>query len=896
MVKIEFKKIKPTIFLKDENGRLKQKVLLELENQGSEPVPAFLFVHGGSTDSEQLLGMLPPGESARDVYIDELQQPAEFEFILKTNETVASRVRVFVTPPRHWVVHVVQSSHHDVGYTDLASRVLLQHDQFLDQALDHAEATDSFPEEARFRIVIEQAWSIDHYLKQAPPQRAARMIERLRQGHFELTALFGNMTSELCSHETLVRTLYHSARLKRKHGIPILSAEHNDIPGISWGVARILTDAGIKLFCPGLPLYYDWGNLGMQSFWDQQMIFGHAGPGAFWWEACTGKRILFWCNNSGCGGDSRTDLPVLTEMLQEWEGSGYPYSVMRWPVIGAERDNSPYRVEYAETVKAWNERWAYPRLVCSTNTGFYQDFVQQIPVDLPVWRGELAGQDYPVGATSTAKATAINRASKAAAPGAEKLAVFAALALGHEYPQELLFDAYEAILWHDEHSWGHHFPAGPAVDAAETEKALHAYRASGFVHEAANKAMAAIADQVRLEDEGLHLVVFNPLGIERAGVVRAPLREIDNLGSTISERPANEDERGSGHLRGVLLGNRWHVNPPLEIAQGKFDLVDLSSGERLTFQIVEIDSTDPTPYAAQRAGLGAGTRRYGMFEEPLGIRRDLCFIVQNVPAHGYKTFRLAPRQIPPEFGNPLTTQPVQESERAVSIENEFYRVTVGTDKTGEIEIFDKVTGRGMVDHECPHGFAGLVVRKPGIGQEYLIERTAVRKVLEGPVCWALEITGRIFGHPQVTQRISLYAGIQQVWVDVRILKDATPLLDAQIAFPFRVEQPVFRYEGGLSFMNPIRDYLPGSYSDAVTVQNWVQAGGKDGAVLWSSLDAPVVGLGGLWPGYVSPAHRAYLDEQAQPRTTHREGLNPWLDLFEGVLQQPGNQFLGVSGV
>jgi hypothetical protein len=74
------------------------------------------------------------------------------------------------------VVHVVQLSHHDVGYTDLASHVLPEHDRWLADALDMAEATRDYPDDARFRLVIEQAWSLDHFLRTAPPARAAALL------------------------------------------------------------------------------------------------------------------------------------------------------------------------------------------------------------------------------------------------------------------------------------------------------------------------------------------------------------------------------------------------------------------------------------------------------------------------------------------------------------------------------------------------------------------------------------------------------------------------------------------------------------------------------------------------------------------------------------------------
>lgn len=837
--------IQPTVFLKDAGGRLLQQLLIHLEN----PTPNVLQVELACSGQETAF-TLPPGPSTHPIFIPEPLQASTLEVTLRVGGSLAATASCAVRPPRHWRVHVVQTSHHDAGYTDLPTRVLLQHDAWLAQALDFAHETRDFPQSAQFRISIEQAWSLDHFLKNASTERAKHMLQLLRCGQFELNPLFGNMVSELCGHETLVRALYHSAQLSRQHSFPLLCAEHNDIPGFSWGLARLLAQAGIHFFCPGLPLYYDWGTLKLQSFWDQASIFRHPGPGAFWWEAISGERLLFYCNNSGCGGDSRPELPGLASQLQQWEEANTPYSVVRWPVIGAERDNSPYHPGYSQTVRAWNEQWAYPHLVCSTNAAFYREFRSQLPLDLPTWRGELPGQDYPSGATSTAHPTARNRGNHTLAPSAEKLAAFTHLTGALEYPSALLRQAYTEILWHDEHTWGYHFPAGPAAEAAEAEKALHAYHAAAYTHEVIQKSLAALADAACFEQPGNYLLVFNPTGQERSDLLRAPLRAFDNAGSTIL--PAED-----GHLHGVLLNRRWHANLPSETISGAFDLVDALSGEEIPYQIDCIDSPrTPLPFAAHRLGLGLGSRRYGLFEDPSGIRKDLCFIAQHIPAYGYKVYWLRPSAAPPAFSLALPAT-------AHSIENEFFRIHLSPDGQSIAEILDKSTGRNLVDSDCPHPFASLVVRAPQQDQEDLLEHHAFQLVAAGTVCAAFECQGSLLGHPQVTTRLSLYAGVPRLFIETRLFKDSTPLLTLHQAFPFNIPQPHFRYEGVLGSIDPASDLLPGAYSDVLAVQNWVQVAGSGQALLWSSLDAPLASLGGLWPGYVSPAHRAWIDESAR---------------------------------
>ena len=517
---------------------------------------------------------------------------------------------------------------------------------------------------------------------------------------------------------------------------------------------------------------------------------------------------------------------------------------------GAARDNPPYVVDYAYTIRDWNARWAYPRLICSTNAAFWADLAPQLPEDLPVFRGELPGQDYPVGAMSTAAATGVNRGTHASLPAAEKLATVAAQVTDYPYPEEQIAAAYEEVLWHDEHTWGHHFPCGPTHLASELEKAVHAYRGAALSHDVTNRALARLADHVAAESDDFRLTVFNSSSRPRTGPVRTLLREIDNCGSTIA--PVGDPGEG-GHWRGVLLQDRWHAVLPPPLLEGRFDLVDLSTGQAVPYQIVELTAHDePTPYAAQRLGIGSGGKRYGGMEAPVGLRRELCFLAQQVPACGYRTYRLVPQATAPRFPQTLRAE-------ATSLENAFYRVEAEAAAGGIVSLYDKQAGRELVDPECPHPFLGLVVRDPASGRDWGLEGVQVHRGESGPVCVSLRLTGAAWGHPAVTTTVTLYEGLREVHVATRILKDSVPLLDAHLAFPFRAADPAFRYEGALAVMDPIRDYLPGAYSDALTVQNWVRVSEGESWVLWSSREAPVVSLGGLWPGYVSPAHRSVLD-------------------------------------
>lgn len=530
---------------------------------------------------------------------------------------------------------------------------------------------------------------------------------------------------------------------------------------------------------------------------------------------------------------------------------GYPWPVIRWPVIGGARDNSPYIEGYSQAIMQWNQSWDYPHLVCSTNARFYEDLIRQDLSGLPVWRGELPGQDYPSGATSTAAATAANRNAHSMLTVAETLSSAAAIHAGFPYPQVDLVEAYEEALWHDEHAWGFHFPCGPAMRASQHEKELHAYRAEALAHGVVNKAMARIADSLRVK-EGYSLTIFNATSWCSIAPIRVPLREMDNIGSEMQFVPLEKDTQGEGYLKGYVLGHRFHTVLPETMIEGGFELIDAETGKGVPFQIVEIDSSmEPLPYSEDRLGIGSGTRRYGFYEKPTGLKRDLCFVVKDVPAVGYKTYRLVPKEaVPPVVAKRYSGESV--------IENEFYRIMMGIDGT-ITSLFDKQANRELVDARREHGFFGMLVRQDNSSQ--ISTETCLSVDVDiGSVLSTLSVASRVFGHPEIRKTITLYQGVKRIYLGIKVLKDPTPLLNAHVAFPFTAANPRFRYEGSLSQMDPVRDYFPGSFMDAVAVQSWVKVTDGNLNILWSSLDAPIAGLSRLWPGYVSPAHRCVLEE------------------------------------
>ncbi|MCL1792611.1 MAG: glycosyl hydrolase-related protein [Oscillospiraceae bacterium] len=860
--KCRIRSIKPSIFTKNGTNGPEQMMRISVSSPAILERAEIIAECGNAVIGRQKYS-LSEGGNAVEFFIGEFPKPREVSFKLFSDGIFSDSMEITVVPPRHWVVHVVQLSHHDLGYTDLASNVWKEQAQHLNYAIEHAKQTNSYPDDAKFRIVIEQAWSLDSFFKTAPKGRRTEMIRLLQNGRFEMTSLYGNMITELCGHETLVRTAYHSAKLGRRYNIPVTSAEHNDVPGISWGLSEVLANIGVKIFCPGLPLYYSWGETKFRSFWDEKKIFGRENsPGAFWWETPSKKRVLFWCNNQGCGGGSDGALPQLESELEKAAANGYPYSIMRFPVGGGHRDNSPYIGTYAHTIKNWNEKWAYPHLICSTNAKFYDDFSKILPDGLPIWRGELPGQDYPSGATSTVIPASANRRNHAALTNAEKLASAASLHTDYTYQSDRIGEAYEETMRHDEHTWGFHFPSGAAARAAEWEKALRAFRAEAFAAEVRDKSMAHISDKLKLKSGELYLVAFNQSSWSLTAPITVNMREADGTGSVMV--PAE-----NGVLRGVPLDYRWHAYPGKSYFESGFDLIDETTGESVVYDLAELDDVyEPADFAAQRMGLGQGTRRYGIFEDPGIIKKDIHFVATGIPAHGYKAYRL-------NLGKTQTSENADKSENA--IENEYYKITADPKTMRIASVYDKEANRELVD---PNGgdFYRFAAREKNSANENIQETRVKLTVQQKNAYSKIRIDSFAAGHPIIRHNIILYKKVKNIYFETSVFKDPTPLLNAHLAFPLKAENPRFCYESALSVMEPAKDYFPGAYSDAIAVQNWVKIEDGDYHILWSSIDAPIVGFCKLWPGYVSPAHRCFTDESFRhdPQTEEDYQKNGWI--------------------
>jgi hypothetical protein len=802
-----------------------------------------------------------PGKEAYAAWFPDLRQPADIRLGLYVDQTLHDERTLAWQPQRHWEVHLIHYAHHDLGYTDLPSRVLREYEGVMDQVLRFCAETESWPEEeARFRYQCEQAWSVVHYLERRPPEVAERLAHYARLGQIEVTALYGNQTLELCGHEELVRLLYPAHRLQRALGIEVASAEHNDIPGFPWGLASVLAGAGIRYFSPGVPRwYFGQGDQRVHPLWDTAGALPLEMPAACWWEGPDGARVLLWSDLHGQEwqpynlDQAQHELPA---MLQQLEAAGYPYDMVSYTLRGGHRDNAPPTNRYAYLAREWNRRWAYPRLINTTNTPFLRAFERRWGHTLRTLRGDVPGTDYPVAATCTPKETAVDRSTHEVLGAAEKLDTLAALHAGHESLRKTLDEAYRETFNYDLHCWGLSHIGGPAQDGHWSEKGSFAYRAAALAHDVWVKSGNALADRIWYPESGLYLTLFNTLSHERRTIVRISLRAWSPCGSPMHWRAPSGEASGAAQWPALVSGRaigRRIVDGPAWLLEHAFAVIDLHTGERVPVQLSRLDGPQAAwRWAPERWALGHVDPRH---------LAEIAILAPPLPPMGYRSFAIVRKEAQrgDERGE-ATLEPdpppklTPASGSTYTLENRFYRLTLDLSHGGVASLYDRELQRELVDANAAHLLGQLIVRDSRSAEQEIWRSTEVSQVEAGALYTTIRLRGTASCCPRVGIEITLYHALKRVDLRARILRDSTPTRELYLAFPFLVEAPRFRFEAPGSVIEPIHDQWPGSSTDAYGVQHWVHVGGDGWGVTWTPLDTPLVALGGLWPGYVSGAH------------------------------------------
>ncbi len=433
--------IPPAVY-KSENGPT-QRVWISLSCEKS---PGEAKVCLG--DSQKTI-QLTEGENSFFIDIPAVETEKALQLTIKGSHSFSASKEVIVTPVRHWQMNLVQHTHTDIGYTRSQMEILAEHLRYIDYALDYCDATDNYPEEAKFRWTCEVSWPVNEYLKNRPEKQISRLKQRVKEGRIELAAMYLNF-DELPDEQTLAASLAPLKQFKEEE-LPTEVAMQDDVNGIGWCFSEFFPDAGIK--------YLNMGTHGHRAL----ICFDK--PTVFWWQSPSGKKILAYraehYNQGNFFGIQNTEDFASFEKnvlnyLDQLAAKDYPYDICVAQHSGYFTDNAPPSTKSCEMVKRWNEKYEWPKLRTAVVSEFfktiekdYADRIQTIRGAWPDW--------WTDGFASGAREAAISRITHSNIIANQAGLAFAKI-LGSDLPQDVnrkIDEINDALLFYDEHTFGH---------------------------------------------------------------------------------------------------------------------------------------------------------------------------------------------------------------------------------------------------------------------------------------------------------------------------------------------------------------------------------------------------------------------------------------------------------
>jgi hypothetical protein len=699
--------------------------------------------------------------------------------------------RVPLAPGKKWKLFYAPSAHLDIGYTDYRPKVAEVHARALDDLLD------VFAAHPDYRFNLDGTWIAEQWLDTRSSAQVSKLDEHARAGRIGTNAFYASMVTAYPSLETLFRSLYLSKELRDRHGIPQEFALTTDIPSNCWSVPSALASAGIRYFADG-------GNQDRGPM----IVYGHwSVRSPFWWEGPDGQRVLAWFSSHYHQFKALFGLPPALEsgrggvarFLRTYEQAGYgPDAVL---IYGTEVENQPLDYADAEFVERWNATYAYPQIITCRFSEFFRYIEEHDSDRLPVVRGD-GGAYWADEENCVVAATARDRGNQVRAISAETLATLtAAHNPALRFPRDLDRAIWRNILLYCEHTYGPSRGGGqPEHD--ETigqlqDKFDQTRRAEGDIDRLLRRGMSQLADQI--PTDGKNLVVFNPLGFARSGLVRFPVDGGTTLTDPATGQPVEYEV--AAEQDGALTIRFWARDVP------------------------------PVGYKVYQ--FGKGPARHVAHQTPAG----------NVVENRFYKITLDPARaaIKSLYDKELDRELVDPS--SPYLLNEYLYVSA--------------TGTGRTRYAAPWPWlpdAEIAIHHPEGGTPAAVARTPWGQMIR--MSASAHHTPRLETEivlPDEAKRIELRNSVQ---VDLLTREKQA----CYFAFPWAMSDPTFRVETPNGFVNPETDLLDGACNEWFVTQNWVNTADEVASVDLAIIDAPLVCLGdiyrGRWPQRFTKASAA----------------------------------------
>lgn len=423
--------------------------LIERGGESWQPVQVKVHRTGAQTTAQLAIDgvrpsrvTIPSGESSFEMLAPAVKQSQQ-AIVSVAFDDQTLRVPLTLQPVRKLTIYILPHSHNDIGYTALQSEVETKQVENLRKGMALAKKTADYPPGARFVWNLEGLWSADLFMQRATEPEQAVFFQAIRDKQVGLNGMYANELTGLCRPEELLQIFRFGTRLSERAGMQIDSAMLSDVPGMTWGTATAMRQAGIRYFSLA-PNWFDRIGTIMQQWQDKP----------FWWVSPSGKdRILVWVPWTGYAMSH-----VEKKLTDQWVGKyqarldtvNFPYEIsyIRWSGHG---DNAEPDGAICDFVKDWNAKYAWPKFVISTTSEAFQAFEQQYGDRLPEYRGDLTPY-WEDGAASSALETAINRNASERLTQAETM--YLLRGKSDAFLADQFAEAWKNVILYSEHTWG----------------------------------------------------------------------------------------------------------------------------------------------------------------------------------------------------------------------------------------------------------------------------------------------------------------------------------------------------------------------------------------------------------------------------------------------------------
>jgi alpha-mannosidase len=525
--------------------------------------------------------------------------------------------------------------------------------------------------------------------------------------------------------------------------------------------------------------------------------------GTFWWQGTDGSTVLAYANDTYNGN--------ITEKLRDEVVKFSPEKRRILHITGVgDHGGGPTRANI-ELVHQLDKTPDYPSVKFTSAGEFFKRSLKEMDGQ-PTHKGEM--QFIFEGCyTTVADIKAGNRNSENALYGSEFFNTLRWLN-GDKYPVDEFHELWSTVTFNQFHD----ILPGSAINEANKEAVSRYSEVLRKTTELRNKAFRKMADEVKFQEgKGQPVVAYNLQPVGRKAVVEANVyshqepvtAKLANWGNYYGSKNILAVDKGQGPIPSVLVRD--------------------ASGKTYTAQVVWGKSTPP------------------------GFTSKVQFIVDDLPAGGYKTFYVDMTK-PGEAVGPI---PFKDN----TFETDFFRIRFDMKTGGIVSLYDKrykkeyVRDGGQLNklriylEDRKGGMKSWTINRI-VKEEDVNTVISVKVVENGPVRACVE-TVKAWGNSRFIERTYLYRSYPRIGYDMEVhwLETGSDTTDSPMLralFPINIENPVFNCQVPFDVVERPTDIrkTPPSYKRFLS--DWTQNEGPDGqevpAQKWVDLTDGVTGI------------------------------------------------------